>query len=102
ADAFVDATHPERLSVIRIDRNSDAALGGHGEQPSVGVQRRGAEVLVRAERRRSPLPRDLERVEVARVDLVERRVAGAPGVTAPVAPLSGNVAANERAVLRGK
>src|SRR5581483_6408450 len=60
----------------------------------VRVERRRAEVLVLAAR--TPPPRDLQRVEVARVDLIEIGVARTPRVGAPVAPLAGLVPALER------
>jgi hypothetical protein len=72
ADALIEAIHPERFAVRRIDRERDSARRRDGEQAAVRVQRRGAVVLVVAERGRAPLPRDGERIEVRRVDLIER------------------------------
>ena len=96
ADAFVHPPHPERLAVLGIERRSNATRGGDGEQAAVRVERRRAIVLVLTEGPGVPLPGDLQLAEVRRVDLIERRVARAPGVGAPVAPLARHVAAHER------
>ena len=99
ANAFVERILPERLARGRIDRERLAMRRGDGEETTVRVERRRAIVLVVAELARVPSPRDLERVEVRRVDLVGRRVARAPRVGAPVAPFAGLVAARQRRAL---
>src|SRR6185312_1452128 len=68
------------------------------QQPAVRVERRRSIILILAVLACVPLPRDLQRIEVVRVDLIERRVARAPRVGAPVAPLAGLVAALERII----
>jgi hypothetical protein len=77
------AVHPQRLAVSGSIAIVDATRGGDGEQATVRVQRRGAVVLVGSERAGVPLPGHLERIEVRRVDLVERRVARAPRIGRP-------------------
>ena len=96
ADAFLESVHPERLARLRLDRHHRPACGGHGEQPSVRVQRRGAIVLIGTEGARVPLPCLAQRVEVRGVDLVQWRVARAVRVAAPVAPFTGRIAPHQR------
>ena len=102
ADAFIELPRPQRLAALGIDRVGVAPRRRDREQPAVGIERRRPVVLVLAVDRRVPAPLHLQRVEVRRVDLIERRVARAPGVSAPVAPLARRVAADERRRLTGR
>src|SRR3954462_11895926 len=101
AEALVEAPMPERLAGARIDCGGDAVGRRDGEETSIRVERSRAIVLVLAKLARVPLPRDLKVGEVRRVDLREGRVARAPRVGAPEAPLAGRVAADERRAFRG-
>ena len=86
---------PQRLAGRRIQRHDRAARARRRDQHAVDVDRQAARVdLADLDAGRHvlavPLPRDLQRVEVRRVDLVERRVAGrgvAAGDAGPVALL---------------
>ena len=100
ADAFIDAPLPQRVPGDGVDGERLAARGGDGEDAPLGVERRRAVVLILAVPSGLPSPRDLERVEVRRVDLVGRGVPRAPGVGAPVAPLEWRITADERGLLR--
>ena len=85
----------------RIDGERLATRVATVNSSPVRVERRRAIILVLAVLAGVPLPRDLERIEVAGVDLVERRIARAPRVGAPVAPFAGLVAAHHCGALLG-
>ena len=74
----------------RIERRDRTTLPGDGEEPAVRIDRCRAKDIVgrRPEVVAPPEPGLLKVVEVLGVDLVEGRVARAPGVGAPVAPLA--------------
>ena len=96
ADPLVERVpRPERFARRGIDRVRIPPVRRHREQTAVRIKRRRPVVLVPAIHGCVPAPRDLELAEVGRVDLIERRVARAPGVGAPVAPFAGHVAADE-------
>ena len=60
-------------------------LARHRDHLAVDVGRRGPR-RARPKARSVPAPRDLEALEIGRIDLRRRRVAGVPGVTAHVGP----------------
>src|SRR6476646_10874441 len=95
ANALVETPVPERLAVGGIDRGGDATRRRDGEESPIRVQRCGAIVLIVAELARVPLPRDLERAKIRRINLSERRIARAPCVGTPVSPLAGRISASE-------
>ena len=82
--AFVEPMHPEQLAVAGVERDDGAARARRRVDDAVDHQRRRLKVVfaVRAEIVGLEAPRDLEPAEVARVDLVERRVARVAEVAA--------------------
>src|SRR5438445_581040 len=73
---FVFLMHPEPLAGGRIERDDRAARAARRIQASADHQRRAfeLELRTRAEIVGPEAPRDLELVEVAGVDLIERRI----------------------------
>ena len=82
------AEHPQRLARRGLDADHGAAEAGHGVELAVDVERRRAinQIRLRTVVGGRPAPQDLHLAEVRGVDLIERRVAGAPFVGSPVAP----------------
>jgi hypothetical protein len=82
--------HPQRLARGRVDRHHGASLTGDGVELVAHLERRGPvdEIGLGAVVGRFPAPCDLELPDVARVDLIQRRIAAAALVPAPVAPLA--------------
>ena len=82
--------HPEGLAGGGVDGHDRAALAGHGVEPVADLDRRAPvdEVGLGPVVGRVPAPGDLELARVLGVDLVERRIAAAGLVPAPVAPLA--------------
>ena len=76
ARAFVQAVDPELLAGRGVERRDGAARAARRVQHAVDDERRALETRLRrrAQVRDAEAPRDLERAEVARVDLIERRV----------------------------
>ena len=102
ANALVDPPLPDGLSGGRIDRRTPLRrLVATVIRSSIREERRRSIILILAVLARVPLPRDLERIEVGGVDLIERRVARAPRIGAPIAPFAGLVAAHQLGALLG-
>ena len=93
-DAFVELVLPQCLAIGRIDGERRTSRARDCENPAVGVEWRRPVVLIDPGARGLgvPLPCDLQRPEVGRVDLIEAGVAGTPGVGAPVPPFTVDVA----------
>jgi hypothetical protein len=77
---FVETMNPEQLAVAGIERDDGATRARRGVDDAVDHQRRRLkiELAIRAEAVGLETPGDLETVEVAGIDLIERRVARVP------------------------
>src|SRR5215213_11112247 len=82
--------NPQELAGRGIHRDGGAARAGRQVEPAVDHQRAGLEIEVgpRPEVVGLEPPGDLERVEVGRVDLIERRVARGAEIAGPRPPFS--------------
>ena len=87
---FVMAVHPQKLAGGAVQAYHVAAMAGCGVDLSVHEQRRGLVVgiQVRAQRVGGEAPHHLQLVEARRVDLIQRRVAGAGKIIGIVEPLA--------------
>ena len=93
--AFVEPMDPEQLAVAGVERDDGAARARRRVDDAVDHQRRRLkiELAIRPEAIGLEAPRDLEAIEVARVDLVERRVARVAEIAAVGRPLAARRAA---------
>ena len=84
------AVGPQRLARGRVDGRDRTALAGDGVERPIDVERSGAEDVVHGgpEVVAPPHPCDLELLEVAGVDLIERQIPHVRRVAADVAPLA--------------
>ncbi len=92
AVAFAVAVRPDQLAGPAVERDHRAARAGGGVEHAFDRQRRAFELELGAGAEVVGLeaPRDFELIEVAAVDLIERRILGAAhvgGVVRPVAVL---------------
>src|SRR5689334_3634590 len=101
ADSFVHPPLPEGLAGGGVDGECLTTRRRDGEEATIRIERRRTIVLVVSVLASVPRPRDAQRVEVRRVDLIERGVPRAPRVSAPVAPLTGGVTAHQSRVQIG-
>ncbi len=85
------AVRPQRLPRRRVDRRDGAPLAGHREQDPIHIDWRRAEDVVHLGTKivAPPHPRHLQLLEVAGIDLVQRRIPRMRGVAADIAPLAG-------------
>src|SRR5690606_33374048 len=83
------------LAGASVDRDSGPTAAGHGVQLAIHVQRGCPKYVVRprTEVVTAPDPCGLQLREVRSVDLIEWRVARAPGVSSPVSPFARGIAA---------
>src|SRR5262245_18575642 len=90
ARAFVFAMHPPLRARPRVERHDSSARAGSRVQYAAHHQRRALEfeLRTRSERIRLEAPRNLERVEVAGIDLIERRVSRAARLAGVARPLA--------------
>src|SRR5690606_24517871 len=84
------AVDPELLAGRGVERRDRTARAAGRVEHAVDDERRALEAVLgrRAEIGRAEPPRELERAEVARVDLVERRVTGVPEIAAVGRPFA--------------
>ena len=87
---FVEPMNPQELAVTGVERDDGAARARRRVDDAVDHQRRRLkiELAIRAETVGLEAPRDLEPIEVARIDLVERRVTRVAEIAAVGAPLA--------------
>ena len=88
--AFGIAVHPQQLAGRGVERHHRAARAAGRVEHAADHQRRAFELVFRARAEAVGLeaPGDFELVEVARVDLIERRVPGAAQIGRVVRPLA--------------
>ena len=98
ARGLVLGVHPFQLARNRVERDHGAPRAAGGVERAVRHQRRAFELELgaRAEEVGLEAPRDLERVEVGRVDLIERRIV----MVAEIAGIRSPFAAGRRRLLR--
>ena len=82
--------HPQQLAALRIERDDRSASAAGRVEHAADHQRRAFELVFgpRPEAVGLEAPRDFELVEVARVDLIERRVLRAAKIGGVVRPLT--------------
>jgi hypothetical protein len=87
---LIEAVHPAHLAGQRVERDRGAARARGEIQLAADHQRRGLQVVLDAwsEAVGPEAPRHLEIIEIARVDLIERRVTGTRQISAVGAPLA--------------
>src|SRR5207237_9704575 len=88
--AFAQAVRPDYLAGLAVEGDHRAARAAGGVEDAFDRQRRPFELELgtRSEIVGLEPPRDLELIEVAGVDLIERRVAGAVDVGRVVRPVA--------------
>ena len=106
AFSFAQAVRPQQLARLAVERDHRAARAAGGVEHAVDRERRAFQLVLGARPEDVGLetPRDLERIEVGGVDLIERRVFGAAdvrGVMRPVARGRGGRARGAAAILAG-
>jgi hypothetical protein len=86
--AFIHAVHPQQLARFRINRHAIAARSGGGEQAALDEQRRRFKLIFLAGAQNIGLeaPRHFQIAKIARVDLVQRRIARVGLIGGIVAP----------------